>query len=329
MKKSKVSIHWASGMKKAEGNAYGYYVHNEMLKKYTSEIANITEEAKNALFIISPEFFHGGIEGKKNFLFTMFEGNTLPEKYREPISKADIILTPSNWVREIFLKYFPEDKVFVVNHGVEKDFTFKKRKYPIGKPFRFLWVGAHNPRKGWEEISYIWQMAGWNKLKNVELYLKTTTTNKLERFGNVIFDSRNLSKKELIDLYHSSHCFVFPTRGEGFGLTLAESMATGLPCISPKVTGVADFFDEKVGYKVGYKKGKGTVKFIGDGTEVETEIVYPHVDEISETMKYIMIHYDEAAHKGELASKRIKSKFTWQRAAQELARIIKENGYAD
>ena len=131
--------------------------------------------------------------------------------------------------------------------------------------------------------------------------------------------------KELIALYQSAHCFVFATRGEGFGLTLAEAMRTGLPCIATACTGVLDFFDSKVGYPIGYKMGKANVTFIGDNVVEETEVAFPNVEELIEQMIYVYLNYIEAVKKGKIAHQRIMSKFTWQRSAMKLIDILENN----
>lgn len=48
--------------------------------------------------------------------------------------------------------------------------------------------------------------------------------------------------KEKYKLFENSHIFCFPTYGEGFPNTIAETMAFGLPIITRPVGGIADFF---------------------------------------------------------------------------------------
>lgn len=322
----KVKIHWgAKFTDEAIGNAYGYYVHSNTLLKYTEKVADVCDEAPDSVLIISPEFYREKIPGKRNWLFTMFEGTTLPEPYVESLNKADYFLAPSNWVKGLFEKYYPSDCIFVVNHGVERDFRYVDREYPTRRPFRYLWVGAPNPRKGFEEVMMAWAQAGFARDPSVELYLKTTRIGTLERKGNVILDGRNLSREELVKLYHSSHCFLFPTRGEGFGLTLAEAMRTGLPCISPSYSGVTDFFDEEVGFPIAHKMGIGKCSFVGaPKEEYETMIAFPDLEELAMRMILVRKHFDLALIVGKRAAMRIKEKFTWERSADTLISIIKE-----
>ena len=69
-----------------------------------------------------------------------------------------------------------------------------------------------------------------------------------ERLPSMVIDQRNISTEELRELYNSAHAFILPTSGEGWGLTLTEAMATGLPCTWTHWSGPVDYADNKTGY---------------------------------------------------------------------------------
>jgi glycosyltransferase involved in cell wall biosynthesis len=277
---------------------------------------------------MSPEYFVKRPEKLVTWLFTMFEGTTIPKEYQKQMVKADCFVAPSTWVAELFRRYFPDIPTYVVNHGVEKKFRYVKRKFQTDRPFRFLWVGAPNPRKGFEETIVVWREV-FEKFSELELYVKTTgpkqwkMSENVEKNGNVILDGRRLSDKQLVKLYHSANCFLFPTRGEGFGLTLAEAMRTGLPCISTYYSGLTDFFDESVGYTIDHKMGKGVVEFIGDQLKEETEMAFPIPEQLAEKMMHVVANYGEALKLGQAAHQRMK-KFTWWRSASMLLKAMQE-----
>jgi len=302
----------------AEGNAYGYSVHNRMMKEHLSKMVEFSDDAPIALTVLNPENYEP-IPNKFNALFTMFEMEDLPERWIERINKADFLIVPCEHNKKLFRRY-TDLPIEVCHEGADVDrFTYVKREYPFhnGKKFRFLWVGAPNPRKGYEEMALICEAL--KDLKEIEIYLKTSVSNKIETRGNVIFDSRNIPIDELVKLYHSAHAFILPSRGEGWGLTLTEAMATGLPCIAPKHTGMADFFDDYVGYTVRWSLRPVDLLVY----DLKTTCPFPDVPDIISRMKEIIANYKEALQKGKKAAERIRNRYTWPKAAERLVEILK------
>jgi O-antigen biosynthesis alpha-1,3-rhamnosyltransferase len=57
-----------------------------------------------------------------------------------------------------------------------------------------------------------------------------------------------VSKDELVELYRNAACLVFPTRYEGFGLPVAEAMASGTPVVATPDAAVREVGGDAIVY---------------------------------------------------------------------------------
>lgn len=98
----------------------------------------------------------------------------------------------------------------------------------------------------------------------VRLILKVSNTDKDPDFSAYLeaLTKRNprclvlrekLLPDELAGLVGTVNCYASPHRTEGFGLTVAEAMALGVPVIATDYGGTADFVTDEVGYPLRYR----------------------------------------------------------------------------
>ena len=314
------------------GNSYGYSVHNARSRAALEQAGVMIRPESPVAFHVSPAHLFRPIPGKVNVLYMAWETDVLPAAHREGIARADAVVVTASFLVPLVRSVFPDKPVFLCHEGVDVDcYAFRRRAKPLGRPFRFLWVGAPNARKGWELVMQAWRPFADDG--RMELYLKTTVTNRFERYGNVIFDSRNLPRCELAALYHSAQAFLFPSFGEGFGLTLAEAMATGLPAAFTPWSSLTDLADESCGYPLRFRLvqawatpdgGLSTEAQSPDARAVRTRLAQAEPDSLAERMVQIFHHYPRAIRKGVRAAQRIRERFTWDRTGRRLADILEE-----
>jgi glycosyltransferase involved in cell wall biosynthesis len=140
-----------------------------MMLRHTLPLIENTPDADVVLQIVSADKFVP-VEGKINVLFTMWEFLDVPKSYQESLAKADYVIVPCGFCRDIF-KPFCKHTPIVCWEGVDPDmYQFKERT--AAEKFRFLWVGAPNPRKGYQSILQVVEIA--ERFPAVEFYLKTT-----------------------------------------------------------------------------------------------------------------------------------------------------------
>ena len=131
----------------------------------------------------------------------------------------------------------------------------------------------------------------------------------------MIADGRCLTDLQLAALYASAHCFVFPSYGEGFGLTLAEAMATGLPGIFTSYGGVCDFASRDNAYPL--KPRMIAVEYFGRNLMAAVEPAA-----LAAEMRAVERDYPRALGKGRRAAAKLARDLTWRKAAFNLVAIV-------
>lgn len=155
------------------------------------------------------------------------------------INRADKIITVSNYSKNEIHKYYPKskDKTEVLYLGKNNDFKkFDDEK----KKNQILYVGSMNQRKNiigvlkayecLEIKDYKLLLVG-NFSSNFDIDEETKQLiKKAEQNVNIEF-KKDVTNKELIEIYNQSKLFLFPSFYEGFGLPVLEAMACGTPVV--------------------------------------------------------------------------------------------------
>lgn len=333
------------------GVAYGYSNHQTQLKKALLNNGVTFDDNADVQVSIVPANNFSPVLGKFNVLYTMYEATDIPKSWIPKLEGADLIVVPCEHNKKLFRKY-TNKPIEVCLEGVLTDkFSYIDREFPVNKPFRFLWFGATNQRKG-----YHFAIASWRLLQikypeiasKCELYMKTTQNMEMKRISgfdngkpikevmpkerifkaeNAIVDTRKVSEEELTQIYQDSHAFIFPTMGEGFGLTLAEAMSTGLPCIYTPWSGCNDFCSSKEAYPLKFTMTKVVSQIARmDGNHIkdcETHSAKPDVEHLTRRMVQVYSDYENALKKGKKGADRIRKDITWDISANRFMDIIR------
>ncbi len=130
-------------------------------------------------------------------------------------------------------------------------------------------------------------------------------------------DRRNLPVSELVDLYKSAHCFVLPSYGEGWGLTLSDALATGLPSIWTACSAMLDYADETTGFPITKFR---IVPVCTDGVRI-CRGAEPDQGQFIQLMTKVYSDYPAALERSKAASERMHGQYTWALSAQRLIEI--------
>lgn len=181
--------------------------------------------------------------------YTMFESDQYPPFWEPYLKRADHVVVPTGFCAEIMERNFgvvPE----IIPLGYDPDFFYylDRQNRPSDHKFTFLHYDAFKFRKGWDIVFKAFNDEfGEVDGDDVRLIFKTTlgVSPNFDQYPKVTKIMGQLDQDDMHKILAQADCFVFPTRGEGFGLTPLEAMATGMRAIVPNHTGVATYFDKR------------------------------------------------------------------------------------
>lgn len=178
---------------------------------------------------------------------TMFESTKMPDWYVRCINEtAEACIVPSQWCGEIFREQVSVP-VHVAQWGIDtEDYYPLDRTRTEAQPYTFLWSGGPDMRKGWD-VAYGAFIKAFGRSQDVRLRLHFREM----PIGVLGFRDENVDvvvgyfdRPHLRQMLQAADCFVFPSRGEGWGLPPREAAATGLPVIATRWGGLADEIDK-------------------------------------------------------------------------------------
>ena len=224
----------------------------------------------DAMFFSYPESFLGHTSAKKNY---------------PALAKAcKGIITCSASSKHDIVQYMSvsEDKVTVVPWGVSKELFYPetgnqiasiKEKYQLKRSF-FIMVSCDIGRKNTISLLRAFRLYKEKGGKyDLVLVWGNPPIDYLDEFADLINEKRvfflkHLSEADLRGLYSGATASFFPSKYEGFGLPILESMACGTPVVTCRNSSLEEVGGEMVyyvepenlqemaGYMVGFENGK-------------------------------------------------------------------------
>lgn len=233
-----------------------------------------------------------------------------PEQVQRGIAEyglVDRIVVTSNVVRDGFIaEGVPAEKMKVITTGVDLD-RYRPGARTDDGVYRVRCAAILGSRKGIVYLLEAWRKLG---LKNAELVftgweriIKGSWV--LEKFfkkwqdASVIV-SPFLNGPEHDQFYHKCDLHVLPSLEEGLAGVTLEAMASGLPQVVTRETGVTDIWTEECGRIVPVRD----------------------VDALAEAIKFYYDNRDIGRIHGQTA-RRLVEKYTWARFGEAVAEFVK------
>lgn len=320
-----------------------------------------------------------------NLTYTMLESYTIHHLFAKMLeSSFDRFIVPTNFVKETFSQIVDPDRITVIPLAVDEevfhpnipqeDVQFKKVnlieqtiEHTDEKPsgFKFLGTARFSHRKGCDLVlkSFAQEFTNDDDVSLVLFYLPENENDPqhlIRRILSILTEYTprpgKLPNIYLRDIpwptdkqylpYGWGDCFVFPSRGEGFGLTPMEAGACKIPVISSDNSGLKDFITDDVAFVVPTDKVEniGTLgsngMYEGRHPEWAEDIFHPHTWECSfpimygkETVQIIQDHmrfvYENpnsqiVQDKVNNMYNLIHNEYTWDKSADKLYNFLSE-----
>jgi glycosyltransferase involved in cell wall biosynthesis len=257
--------------------------------------------------------------------YTMFESTRMPQFRVNILNRsAARVIVPCEWCAGVFYENGVRVPLSVVGLGVDRvDFPYLSRQREWGageRPYTFLWSGTPDRRKGWD-LAYRCFIRAFGRDPGVQLVLHFRDLPKAVkgcRDPNVKLLGGRLTHGKLLEMLAEADCFVFPSRGEGWGQPPREAASTGLPVIATDFAGLeVGLADWGLPLRV---KGFSRAEFGFWGDEDLGYWAEPDPEHLIERMRWCYEHRDEAAALGVLASAWLAHHATWEQTAAGIGR---------
>lgn len=239
--------------------------------------------------------------GQRSAIVTMWETTSIPATFRATLDAYDTVIVPSPQNLEMFSEYHPNVKYVPLGVDTDKWFYTPRKESRI---FTFFSM-ANSVRKGNDLLTKAFRHVFGNGDDKVQLVVLDPRIHVRPRKG--ILPIHNLvDDTELMALYASAHCYLAPSRGEGFGLQPLQAMAQGIPTILTDAHGQAQFAHLGIGIPAGLSQSYGFVH--GDaGNWWE-----PDFDALCAAMKGVYDDYDAACTRAAFNAKRVAAEWSWK-----------------
>lgn len=265
-----------------------------------------------------------------NFLYFAWEESGLPVSWVTQFNrKLDGIPAPSHYVAKVLRDNGVVAPITVIGEGANHIAAVIRERFKgdLTQGFKFLHISSCFQRKGVDILLESYARA-FTIEDPVTLIIKTFPNphNTVEeqiaalhkhypQCPSIVLINEDLPLGQIKDLYLQCDAFVAPTRGEGFGLPMAEAMWLGKPVITTAYGGQSDFCTQDTAWLIDFDFALANTH-LGLGNSVWVE---PKTKSLIEQLRAVYLaEKQNLLSKTQAAQQYIQDHFTWEHCAQKI-----------
>ena len=309
----------------------------QMSEVGSSEFDDEIEPNYPGLVFFYPQYFESYQFLDKNYGYFIFEYTKIPKKYVDQMNQMDAIFTASKWGVKVLLENGVNVPCHVVRGGVNTEMFSPDSVYRghiKNSTFNFLHIGKAEERKGNRELIHAFYQVFGNQ-PDIELWLSIGNPHvpnfSSEQYVLDILGTDQIPTnikiipyvEDIRMLYAQAHCCVFPTRAEGIGLPIVESIACGIPTIANYNSGTSEYLNSQNAILI-YPQEMEPVydKHFFPRAGEYGEWAKPDVDALASEMTWVYDNYSAAKDIGRSGAKWMQENFTWDHSARDFKKLL-------
>jgi glycosyltransferase involved in cell wall biosynthesis len=298
--------------------------------------------------------FHNG----KKILYTMMETScTLHPDYVGKLNLFDEIWVPTHFAKKLFKENGVHPPILVMPLGVDVNrYTPERKKFDFNQElneFVFLSVFKWGYRKGYDILikSFLEEFSSNDNVtlllvSRAEAFndpdqiqkdfsaLRQSINKSDEELPHIALYDKEISEKDMPNIYGASDAFCLISRGEGFGLPFAESGASGMPVIASNCSGHSDFLNHENSFLVepeGYTTAQttGCLSKLAKHCRFYEDQKFPEfgqksIEQTKSHMRFVYENYNSALDKADKLREDLVNNYTWDNAIDKVYKRVLE-----
>ena len=277
----------------------------------------------------------------RGFGYTMFETTLPPRIWAETMNKCRRMVVPCEQNKTAFQDIGVTVPIHVAQLGVNPDaWPYIDRSRIHGTlPFTFLMAAGLTYRKNPVGAAEAF-VAAFPSDPDVRLVFKTRDGGAFRHWAQCLppddriqVVSEESTPPQMLNWMHVADAFVFPSHGEGFGLTPLQAMSTGLPTIVADNSGMSEYCDNRYNYpipccEIPVPKAPNPAAYPADWGDVGNWWD-PDFDAVVAAYREIRRHPARAFAKGRKAADWVREQWTVRDTCERLLAVVMEDARED